>query len=196
MTRFDAKTQEVVRVCAEAKGALDKAGAARTTAEARLAISETLSRREALDGEITELDRRISEVDRLAAARAAALDRLTAIRIDEPALEGIQRQNSAIREARAALAAAATRLRFFPSHRQAVMKDGAGLPPGEAVDVTEPTRFALEGFGGIEVEPGGSVLAESREQLKAAEAALSGGLVAAGVADIAGGDPARSTQRS
>jgi DNA repair exonuclease SbcCD ATPase subunit len=185
LTSLDAKTKEVVGVFEEANEASDKAVVARSTAETRLALSEKGTRREALDGEIAGLDHRISEVDRLMAARAAAEGRRAEIRIDEPALEGMRCQDSAIREACAALSAAATWLRFFPSHRQAVTKDGTVLPGGESVEVTEPTRFALEGFGAVEVEPGGSVLDERRQQLKAAEAALSGALIAAGVANVA-----------
>jgi hypothetical protein len=182
---LDAKTEEVVRAFEEAKTAFGKAVAARSAAEARFALSVTRSQREALEGEIAEFDRRIAEVDRLVAARTAAADRLAEIRIDEPALEVMSRQESTAREARAAVAAAATRLRFFPSHSQSVKKDGTELQAGEAVDVAEPARFALEGFGAVEVEPGGTVLAENREQLKAAQAALSGALIAAGVADVA-----------
>jgi len=185
LTILDAETEEVVRVFEETKAAADKAVVARSTAETRLALSETRSQREAVDEEIAELDRRILEVDKLVAARAAAVGGLAEIRIDDPALEGMRSQDSAIREARAALAAGATSLRFFPSHRQAVTKDGVELLRGEEVEVAEPTRFALEGFGAVEVEPGGSVLAESREQLKAAAAALSEALIAAGVADVA-----------
>ncbi len=184
LIRIEAQTEEFSRQFSEAKAAFDNATAANSMAEVRLALSEARRRKEALEGEIGELDRRISEVDGLVAVKAAAVRGLSETRIDAPTLERMQRHDSAVREARAALSAAATWLRFLPSHGQATTKDGTELSPGELVEVTELTRFALEGFGAVEVEPGGSVLAESRERLTEAEAALSGALIDARVADV------------
>jgi uncharacterized protein YhaN len=181
----EARTPEFARGVDAAKEARDNAVVTNSTADARLALAEAHARCEVLNTEIAELERRISEVEVLAATRATATAELASISIDEPAFEFLQRQESALREARAAIAAASTRLRFFPSDRQAVTERDRQLPVGEAVDVTEPTRFTLEGFGAAEVEPGGSVLAESRERVKGAEAAVSEVLSAVGLGDIA-----------
>ena len=55
-----------------------------------MALSRTRARIEALDKEIAEFQRRLAEVDKLAAQRTAAQVRLAEIKIDKRALEGLQ----------------------------------------------------------------------------------------------------------
>ena len=107
-----------------------------------------------------------------------------AVNVTTP-FEGLQSLEGAIREARATLGAVATRVRFVPSGSQTVRKDDQEVPAGEAVQVTAATRFTLEGFGALDIEPGASELADRRARLKEAEGALDKALAAAVVKDLA-----------
>jgi hypothetical protein len=147
-------------------------------------LSQTRARIGALDKEIAELNRRLVEVDKLAVQRKAAQERLAVNKIDQRVFERLQNLEGAVREARAALGAVATRVRFTPIARQVVKKDDEEVAIGDVVDVTEATRFALEGFGTVDVEPGASDLADRQARLKAAENALCKALKAAGVTSL------------
>ncbi|PZR83938.1 MAG: hypothetical protein DLM68_13595 [Hyphomicrobiales bacterium] len=125
--------------------------------------------------------RRVTEVERLVAQRSEAQERLFGIKIDKKLFERIQSLESDVREARAALDVIATRFRFLPSASQAIRKDDKEVPAREEIEVTEATRFALEGFGAVEVAPGASELVDRRAELKKAEDKLNKALAAAGV---------------
>jgi uncharacterized protein YhaN len=89
-----------------------------------------------------------------------------------------------MREARAELGAIATRIRFSPLGGQRVTKNEEEMPVGESVEITEATRFTLEGFGRVDIEPGASELAGRRVRFDVAKAALSKALTAVAVADV------------
>ena len=185
LAQLETETQDVAGRLEAARAVLVNATEKRSAAEARVALSRTRARIEALDKEIAEFQRRLAEVDKLAAQRTAAQELLADIKIDKRAFEGLQSLEGAIREARATLGAVATRVRFMPSGSQAVRKDDQEVPAGEAVEVTAATRFTLEGFGALDIEPGASELADRRARLKEAEGALDKALAAAVVKDLA-----------
>ena len=185
LAQLETETQDVAGRLEAARAVLVNATEKRSAAEARVALSRTRARIEALDKEIAEFQRRLAEVDKLAAQRTAAQELLADIKIDKRAFEGLQSLEGAIREARATLGAVATRVRFVPSGSQAVRKDDQEVPAGEAVEVTAATRFTLEGFGALDIEPGASELADRRARLKEAEGALDKALAAAVVKDLA-----------
>ena len=185
LAQLETETQDVAGRLEAARAVLANATEKRSAAEARVALSRTRARIEALDKEIAEFQRRLAEVDKLAAQRTAAQELLADIKIDKRAFEGLQSLEGAIREARATLGAVATRVRFVPSGSQAVRKDDQEVPAGEAVEVTAATRFTLEGFGALDIEPGASELADRRARLKEAEGALDKALAAAVVKDLA-----------
>ncbi|MGH8609529.1 MAG: ATP-binding protein, partial [Gammaproteobacteria bacterium] len=155
-----------------------------SAAEACVTLSQTRARMEALDKEIAEIDQRLAKVNELVAQRAAAQKCLAGIKIARTTYERLQGLEGAVREARVALGAVATRVRFMPSGSQAIRKGDQEMPAEETMQVTEATRFALEGFGAVDVEPGASDLADRRLGLKEAEKALAKALAAAEVADL------------
>ena len=104
-----AETQSLLSRRDEAEAALLKAVAARDVAEERVALSQSSARVKVLDEEIAELDRRLRELDALVAERSAAQHRLSGIKIDKRSFNELQDLESAMREARAALGAIATR---------------------------------------------------------------------------------------
>jgi len=184
LAKLESETQNNVGRVEAAKAVLMTATEKGSAAEARVAVSQTKARIGALDKEIAELDRRLAEVNKLAAQRKAAQERLSVSKFDQRAFERLQRLDGTVREARAALGAVATRVCFTPIAQQVVRKDDEEVMAGQDIDVTEATRFALEGFGTIDVEPGASDLADRQSRLNEAEGALSKALAAAGVTNL------------
>jgi uncharacterized protein YhaN len=178
-------TENLLSQLNAARGTLAIAIEAKRAVEERVVLSQSWARAKALDEEIAELDRRLTEVEKLVGERTAARDRLVGIKIDKPAFERIQRLESKMREAQAALGAVATRVRFSPSGAQEVRKNDEEIRVGESIDVTEPAGFTLEGFGGVDIDPGASELAGRRLRFAEAKDGLSKALVAAGVKDLA-----------
>src|SRR3546814_18211328 len=101
---------------------------------------------------------------RFAAQHKASQGRIAQSAIDQGGFEKLQGRESDIREAKAALGAVATRGRFVPIDRQRVKRYGEELPIDKAVQVTDKSHFELEGFGGIDIEPGASELADRRDR--------------------------------
>ncbi|MDX3966820.1 MAG: AAA family ATPase [Bradyrhizobium sp.] len=184
LARLETETQDIAGRVEVARAALATAAEKSGAAEARVAVSQTKARIGALDKEIAELDRRRAEVDKLAAQRKAAQERLSVSKIDQRSFERLQRLDGTVREARAALGAVATRVRFTPIAQQVVRKGDEEVMAGQDIDVTEATHFALEGFGTVDVEPGASDLADRQSRLKEAEGALSKALAVAGVTNL------------
>ena len=184
LARLETETQDIAGRVEAARAALATAAEKSAAAEARAAVSQTKARIGALDKEIAELDRRSAEVDKLAAQWKAAQERLSVSKIDQRALERLQTLDGTVREARAALGVVATRVRFTPIAQQLVRKGDEELMAGQLVDVTEATRFALEGFGTVDVEPGASDLADRQTRLKEAHDALSNALAVTGVTNL------------
>jgi uncharacterized protein YhaN len=195
LATLEAHTPDIGRRVGAQEAALEAAVEKSGTAEARVSLSQTKARAGALDKEIAELARRLVEVDKLAAQRKAAQERLVASKVDQRTFERLQALESAVREARAALGAVATRIRFAPSADQAVRRDGE-VVPGDVTEVLEATRFVLDGFGAVDVEPGASDLAGRQARLKAAEHALDKMLRSAGIdnVDAAKADLLRRTE--
>ncbi|MGH6847731.1 MAG: AAA family ATPase [Methylocella sp.] len=178
---LEIRTQDVASRVDAARAALGIAEKTRSDGEARVEKSQIRARAGALDKEIAELQRRLTEVETLVAQRSEAQERLTGIKIDKKLFERIQSLESDLRDARAALGVIATRLRFLPSASQAIRQDDNEVPARDEIEVTEATRFALEGFGAVEVAPGASELVDRRAELKKAEDKLNKALAAAGV---------------
>jgi uncharacterized protein YhaN len=181
----EVETQSLLRRRDEADAALLKAVEARDVAEERIALSQSSARVKVLDKEIAELNRRLRELDALMAERTAAQHRLSGIKIDKRCFAELQNLESAMREARAAFGAIATRVRFSPLAGQRVTRGEDEIPAGESVEVTEATPFVLEGFGQVDIEPGAAELTARRAGFEAAKKALGNALAAAAVTDLA-----------
>lgn len=184
VVELEKESQSLVSQLDPARAILATAVEARSAAEGRVALAQSLARIKALDEEIAELDRRLTELDKLVAEQTAARDRLIGIKIHKRTFEEIQRLESLMGEARAALGAIATRVRFSPSKGQAVRKKDEEILIGESVEVTEATRFTLEGFGGVDIQPGASEFTGRRARFAEAKKALGKALAAAGVTDL------------
>ena len=171
------------------------AAARATAAEARQALERLeqtgaaiarQAERLGLARELAVLERTLQAVRAAAttateAAALAAADPVTAATLAE-----LERQAGALGEVRAALRAVATRLVLRPERSDArVRLDDASVDPGQALELTVPAVLSLEGFGRIEVTPGGEQLPVLRAALHDAETTLEAGLAALGAADLA-----------
>lgn len=140
----------------------------------------------ALERELAVLERTLQAVRAAAttateAAALAAADPVTADTLAE-----LERQAGDLGEMRAALRAVATRLVLRPDRSDArVSLDEAPVDPGKALELTVPAVLLLDGFGRIEVTPGGAQLPALHAALHEAETALQAGLAALGAADLA-----------
>ena len=184
LVELQEETQRLVSQLDAAGTTLASAIEARTAAEGRVILSQARARAKTLEEEIAELNRRITEVDRFLAERTAALDRLTKIKIDKRAFEELQRLEGQMREAQAALGAIATRVRFSPTGAQEVLTTDEKVIIGASIEVTEATRFVLEGFGNVDIHPGASELSSRRARFADAKDALRKALVASGITSL------------
>lgn len=182
---LEARTEDVTRQVDTASASLADKTAVKNNAETRLEKSRTRARVKALDDEIVKIRQGLTEAERLVAEREMAQDRLASIRIDKKLLEEIENLERAAGVARAAVDVIATRIRFFPNATQMIANDGKAILARQDVQVSELTRFDLEGFGAIEVAPGASELAQRRAELKEVEDLLKKTLAAAGVVTFA-----------
>src|SRR3546814_18370819 len=97
---------------------------ARETAEARVTAAQSRARIEGLDDQIKEIQRKISEIEKLASQHKASQGRIAQIAIDQGGFEKLQGRASNIREAKAELGDVAPTMRFVPRHRQRVKRNG------------------------------------------------------------------------
>ena len=105
------------------------------------------------------MDREIGEARRTLAADP----------VDEEALGELRRLSEERARLRAALDAAAVVLSFAPEEGRAVSRGGETVDAGGAVRVTERTTFRLDGFGEVDVTPGGQDAPRLRIDLDEAE---------------------------
>ncbi len=181
---LEEQTEAVEARLHTARTTLEAAIEARSRAGERAELARRRARIDALARETEDLAARLTAVDRLEIRRREDRQLLAAIAIDAAAFGRIEALSTAIREQEAALRTIATRLRFRPDAGQAITRDGATVARDETVDVTEATRFTLEGFGVVDVEPGARELDAGRQRLADLRGRMRDALLAAGVEDV------------
>ena len=110
------------------------------------------------------------------------------IRIDEEELKTLNEKQGELREQRAALDAVATALDFHPSGGQSVSIDGQKLPVDEQRKITERTMLELEGFGTLEITPGGEDVRTRRSTVDRLRSNLNADLLRLGYSSIGEAD--------
>ncbi len=184
----------------EAAPALDRARRRRQAADAaeaacRDALMAAEAERDALErqAEHQRLAHDLASLERtVEAAQAAAQTaiehgaRTEAEAITAEALAELERLETGLGEARAGLRAVATRLVLRPDAPTArVSLDAAAIDPALPLELTEPAILDIDGFGQIEVTPGGEQLGALRTALRDGETHLRRELAALDVASIA-----------
>ncbi len=136
--------------------------------------------------ELSALERLAADVRATAAEAADQQARADAEAIDETGLAKLETMEAELKETRAALRAVATRLVLRPDRADARMLLGeVPVDTGVPIELTAPAVLALDGFGRVEVMPGGERLAELRQALTDGEAALAGRLRELGAETLA-----------
>lgn len=139
-----------------------------------------------LAGELAGLERVAADVRAAAAEAADQQARADAEAIDETGLDRLETMAASLKETQAALRAVATRLVLRPDRADGQMLLGdVPVDPARPIELTAPAVLALDGFGRIEVTPGGERLAELRQALADGEAGLAARLGELGAASLA-----------
>ena len=119
-----------------------------------------------------ELGRAIAEAEALVEQAGVKRRALEASRVDAKALAAIDQAERRRRDCAIRLSVAAPTVRFEPDAAAiALREDGIVVAPGESHPVARRTRFRLEGFGSLVIEPGGDAAALADES-RAAEESL------------------------
>ncbi|MBB3949372.1 AAA family ATPase [Aureimonas jatrophae] len=201
--RAEAQASETAERLAEGEARLTREAEALTHTEARVEAARALEER--LAAHAGRAARR-AEARQLAAALVAAearhaqasalVEKRAAVSRSEPGfdaglLKTLDALERAAREAAIRLEGASPVLRLLPLDGRGARADGSPLEAGSALRIDRPLRIDLDGFGTIEIEPGGDGETLRREADRAA-LALGAKLRAVGAPDA---DDARRRAR-
>ena len=112
------------------------------------------------------------------------------IRIDETELNTLKKKEAELVQQQAALEAVATILDFSPSDAQLVTVDGKKLPVDKQHRIIERTTLELEGFGTLEIIPGGEDIRTRRSTVDDLRSGLKANLERIGHVSIGEADAA------
>jgi len=194
------------------RAALDAARAARAEASAALARLEALAaeaaaRRDAASGGEQQAVAALHRMERAAArrqaaetaerlggqlklaetadaARRAALALAQASALTAEDIAALEKLERALDQARMRLEAASVRIALHPDGGRSAQLDGRSVADGEALLLSHDARLVLEGYGAIEVRPGGGTGALARAAEEAGQE-LAAALRQLGYADVA-----------
>lgn len=170
---------------AEAAAREAAAEAAFTEAESRLRAARRRTELAAAATSLAEAEDRLVRAEAAAAALAKAEAEAALLRLDEASIRRIDRARQKAHDAGIALASAAAALVFRPAEGRTARRAGSPVPAGAPLTVTETTIFDLDGFGALEVRPGGGTEMETlRSERDKAARALAKALADCGMADI------------
>ncbi|MAU97517.1 MAG: hypothetical protein CMP81_16790 [Fulvimarina sp.] len=192
---FEAAAADFAEIDAAARAAADAVGVAVMEQEtARIALKLAEARHEA-HRRRSDLARESATRDRLLAVVEAAGGlseqiaqvgaRLDVIAIDRKALDAIDKAARRLRDCEVRLQVTAPAVTFEPASGGSVRApDGSAVAAGEPRRILSRSRFELDGFGAVTIEPGGGA-ANLEAELREAEAALARLLRGAGAASEA-----------
>ena len=141
----------------------------------RLAAQRELKRAE-IAVALNELTRKLEQAQKIDAGIARDREAVARIRIDEKELKALKKNESELDRQEAALEAVATTLEFSPDANQSVRVDGRELAVDRPYRVTERTSLELEGFGRLDVTPGGEDVRTRRAKVEELQNSLNADL--------------------
>ena len=160
----------------QADGNLKTARSAFASARSkRLAAQRELKRAE-IAVALNELTRKLEQAQKIDAGIARDREAAARIRIDEKELKALKKNESELDRQEAALEAVATTLEFSPDANQSVRVDGRELAVDRPYRVTERTSLELEGFGRLDVTPGGEDVRTRRAKVEELQNSLNADL--------------------
>lgn len=192
---------EPLRVAAERalEAAESRLGEANRRGEAERVAWQAARRgreRAALVAEVRALGDRLGRAEAVHREIGEARRTLAADPVDEKSLGELRRLSEERARLRAALDAAAVVLSFAPEEGRAVSRGGETVDAGGSVRVTERTTFRLDGFGEVEVTPGGQDVPRLRIDLDDAERRWNAELGKLQVGDLAAAEAAMARKRA
>ena len=146
-----------------------------TAKSQRLAARRELKRAE-ITLALNELTDKLEQARTIDAGIARDREAIARIRIDEKELKALRKNESELDRQKAALEAVATTLDFSPDGNQSVRIDGKELAAGKPYRITERTSLALEGFGRLDVTPGGEDVRTRRARVEELQDSLNAAL--------------------
>ncbi|WAP70983.1 AAA family ATPase [Jiella pelagia] len=176
-----AAAEAVTAADANQQAARARLKAAEDRHESHRRRSDLVRETKARDSQLATLAAAEELTDRIADLREA----LAHIVIDQKALAGIDKAERRRRDCEVRLQVAAPAVTFEPAEGRAVRtSDGAPVAAGQALRVVSKSRYLLEGFGAVVIEPGGGA-ANLEAELREANAALDAVLKGCGAASEA-----------
>ena len=161
----------------QADGNLKTARSACATAKSqRLAAQRELKRAEVTVA-LNALTDKLEQARNIDAGIARDREIVARIPIGEKDLKALKKNESELERQRAALEAVATTLEFSPGGNQSVRIGGKKLATGEPYRITEKTSLELEGFGRLDVTPGGEDVRTRRAGVEELQHSLNAALV-------------------
>lgn len=124
--------------------------AERTVTGARAAVE-----RGRLATRLSETKAKLTRAEAAAAAMTGAKAEASAVGIDDETWKRLDSAARRAEKARLQFEGAAAAIVFQPEKTQRVRRDGSPVPAGTLIVLTGTALFALDGFGAVEVRPGG-----------------------------------------
>ena len=160
----------------QADGSLKSARSAFASARSkRLAAQRELKRAE-IAVALNELTRKLEQAQKIDAGIARDREAAARIRIDEKEMKALKKNENELDRQEAALEAVATTLEFSPDANQSVRVDGSELAVDRPYRATERTSLELEGFGRLDVTPGGEDVRTRRVKVEELQNSLNADL--------------------
>ena len=154
------------RAYEQADGSLKSARSAFAGARSkRLAAGRERERAE-IAVALKNLEDKLEQAREIDAEIARNREAVARIRIGEEELKALRKNERALDRQRAALEAVATTLDFSPDGNRSVRAGGEEIAVGRPYGVTERTSFELEGFGRLDVTPGGEDVRTRRTEVE------------------------------
>lgn len=135
--------------------------------------------------ELNNLKNRLQKAESLSSRIEKEREILDGTAIDEGILARLRTLSGKVRESEAALEAIATSLIFAPDGDNVVALDGLPVDVKKPLKITDRATIQLEGFGTLEILPGGEDIPNLRKELSRLEGNLRTELQSVGVETVA-----------
>lgn len=180
--------QELLRRCdADVEGAeqrLAEANARRTASEHGLRDAEARERRDGAEKRRREVLASLEAARQARGALATAQAAQRANRVTDARIAHLRELDLQRLQAESRASAAATQIRLAPDPGRVARRDGQSVDATAPLEIAAPTTITLEGWGTMDVRPGGDGLDAARSEAISARDALLGALRDAGIASM------------
>lgn len=188
----EAEAAEARRAFAASEKRRDELLARAGKAEAELAAADqaVVKARSAVDRgraaiALRALDERLGRAEIVAAAITTADAEAATLGVDDKTWDKIVKFDKHADKARLQFESAAAAIVFRPDKGRAVHRDGAAVPADVPIVLTTAAAFTLDGFGAVEVRPGGGDdVTDLRKAHEKAAQSLAKALADTGAADL------------